>query len=49
VKRPPDCKRYLCLEVEDDSAVDCEQCWDRYLWGLADGSIEPQNKYGVIV
>ena len=33
-------KYYLCMEVEDDSAVDCAQCCDRYLWGIADGSIE---------
>lgn len=38
---PPERKHYLCMEVEDDSAVDCAQCWDRYLWGIADGSIEP--------
>ena len=41
---PPERKHYLCMKVEDDSAADCTQCWDNYLWGLAAGTVELPNK-----
>lgn len=41
---PPERKYYLCMKVEDDSAVDCTQCWDNYLWGLAAGTVELPNE-----
>lgn len=37
---PPDNKHYLCMMEEDDTALDCVQCWGNYLWGVAAGSIE---------
>ena len=41
---PPERKHYLCMEAEDDSAVDCAQCWDRYLWGIAAGDVKLPNE-----
>jgi len=38
---PPDTNHYLCMKEEDDSIVDCTQCWSNYLWGLTMGTIEP--------
>lgn len=37
---PPDRKHYLCMKQEDDNVFDCVHCWDNYLWGIVDGSIE---------
>lgn len=41
---PPDRKHYLCMASEDDTALDCTQCWDNYLWGVAAGTITLPNK-----
>lgn len=37
---PPDNKYYLCMATEDDTSLDCTQCWSNYLWGVAAGTIE---------
>ena len=37
---PPDRKHYLCMTGEDDTALDCTQCWDSYLGCIAAGTIE---------
>lgn len=36
----PDRKHYLCMTGEDDTALDCTQCWDTYLWRIAAGTVE---------
>ena len=47
---PPDNKHYLCMVSEDDTALDCTQCWDNYLWDVAEGTIElPSRRKGVTV
>ena len=40
----PALTHYLGMEAEDDSAVDCARCWDRYLWGIASGALELPNE-----
>lgn len=44
---PPDRNHYLCMVSEDDTALDCTQCWDNYLWGVVEGTIElPSRRKG---
>ena len=44
---PPEREHYLCMRAEDDSAVDCTQCWNNYLLKLAAGTVEfPKMKRG---
>lgn len=38
---PPDNHHYLCVEQEDDSCIDCQLCWTRFLFGLEGGRIDP--------
>ena len=47
---PPDRKHYLCMMGEDDTALDCTQCWNNYLWGVAAGTIKlPKSERRVAV